>query len=173
MIDIELILLELDSIKYILDKQKANRNPNDLSRDVAGLYDDAYCLQSVKGCSDAFYATGAMSWYDHKEIEFNNFIFDQLKYTNSIIEELGLYRTRVLTLKPKTCYNFHKDNGPRIHIPLITNDDCIFIIDDKIHRFPADGNYYYVDTTKKHSAMNGSQIDRIHLVGCIHEKLLV
>ena len=42
---------------------------------------------------------------------------------------------------------------------------CFFVIDDKITRYPADGNWYIVDTTKKHTALNASWNDRIHLVG--------
>ena len=55
--------------------------------------------------------------------------------------------------------------GKRFHIPLITNDNCFFVVDDKIVRYPADGNYYIVDTTKKHTAVNASWEDRIHLIG--------
>jgi len=31
---------------------------------------------------------------------------------------------------------------------------------------PADGRYYEIDTTQKHTALNGSWEDRIHIVGC-------
>ena len=32
---------------------------------------------------------------------------------------------------------------------------------------PADGNYYEIDTTQEHTALNGSRKDRIHIVGCV------
>ena len=70
-------------------------------------------------------------------------------------------------MKPKTCYTYHKDYTKRIHIPIITNEKCMFIIDDEVVRFPADGDYYLVDTTKMHTAINASFEDRIHIVGNI------
>jgi len=70
-----------------------------------------------------------------------------------------------MNLKSKTCYTYHQDYGKRFHIPIITNDSCFFVIDDKIKRYPADGNYYIIDTTKKHTAVNASWKDRIHLIG--------
>ncbi len=70
-----------------------------------------------------------------------------------------------MKLKSKTCYSYHQDQGKRFHIPLITNDNCFFVVEDKIVRYPADGNYYIVDTTKKHTAVNASWEDRIHLIG--------
>jgi hypothetical protein len=44
----------------------------------------------------------------------------------------------------------------------------MFIIDDEVHRYPADGNSYLLDTTKPHTAINGSYEDRYHIVGCVH-----
>jgi len=41
------------------------------------------------------------------------------------------------------------------------------IIDDEIIRYSADGNYYIMDTTKMHTAVNASFEERIHIVGCI------
>jgi hypothetical protein len=162
MIDIERILLELDSIYPILKKIGKDNN-----QQIHSEYEEAFCLQSIEGCKDPYYATGSMSWYPHKESDFCNFVFPQLKYTNEVISELNLYRTRVMTLKPRSCLNFHYDNSPRIHIPLVTNDDCIFILENEILRFPADGNYYYVDTRKKHTGINASEENRIHIIGCV------
>ena len=86
---------------------------------------------------------------------------------NSIIEELNMYRTRVLVLKPKVCYSIHSDPVKRIHIPVITNENCWLIVNKEIIHLPADGRHYEIDTTQKHTALNGSWEDRIHIVGCI------
>ena len=99
-----------------------------------------------------------------KEIEFKYTLFD-LPYINSIIEEHNLYRVRLMKLKSKTCYSYHQDQCKRFHIPLITNDNCFFVIEDEIKRYPADGNYFIIDTNKKHTAVNASWDDRIHLIG--------
>lgn len=168
-IDIERILLEIDGITPLLEKLKSNRVDSDDPAAKNSYYEDAFCLQSIEGCDDPFHASGSMKWYPYKERSFSHCIFPQLKYTNKIIKDLNLYRTRILNLKSKTCLNYHCDNSPRIHIPLITNEDCFFILEDQIMRFPADGNYYYVDTRKKHTAVNASNEDRIHMVGCVRE----
>ena len=78
-----------------------------------------------------------------------------------------MYRARVMNLKSKTCYTYHKDISKRIHIPIETNKDCFIIINKEVKHYPADGNYYVVDTTQYHTALNASMLDRIHIVGAI------
>lgn len=147
-IDIERILLELESLPE---------------------YDTQIMLQYAGDNKDPFYGTGNLKDTKYWEYEYCNFLFKQLTYTNMLIDKFNMVRTRVMRMHPKTCYTYHKDHTKRLHIPLITNENCMFIIDDKIHRYPADGNYYVVDTTKKHTAVNASFEERIHIVGCLHE----
>jgi len=78
-----------------------------------------------------------------------------------------MYRTRVMRMKPKTCYTYHRDRTKRMHIPLVTNEKCMFIIDDIVYRYPANGKSYLIDTTLRHTAINASFEDRIHIVGCV------
>ena len=66
----------------------------------------------------------------------------------SIIEDLGLCRTRIMRMKSKTCLSYHYDPTPRIHIPIITNPSCFLLIDKKAHYLKANGSAYLVDTTK-------------------------
>ena len=89
-----------------------------------------------------------------------------IPYINSIIEEHDLVRTRVMHLKPKTGYYWHKDATHRIHIPVRTDPSCFLVFEDGVIHLPADGSWYDVDTTKYHSALNGSKIIRTHIVGC-------
>ena len=147
MIDIDRILVELE-----MHVPKA--------RQVA--------LQGVKGNRDPFYGVGKLSEVHHRENEFVVPNFD-MKYTNSVLEELGMFRSRLMTMCKTSCYSYHKDSTKRIHIPLITNDKCFFVIDDIVNRYPADGNYYIADTTKMHTFVNASWEDRIHIVGCTNE----
>ena len=65
-------------------------------------------------------------------------------------------------------YTYHQDTTKRIHIPLVTNDKCFFIINSIVKQYPADGNYYVVDTTQMHTAINASKKDRIHIIGVIN-----
>ena len=122
------------------------------------------CLQGTKTIKDHFVGTGKAIDLPEKEIEFTYTLFD-IPYINSIIKNFNLYRVRLMNLKGKTCYSYHKDQCKRFHIPIITNENCFFIVDEKIVRCPADGNYYIIDTTKKHTAVNASFEDRIHLIG--------
>jgi len=138
-----------------------------LEFEILPEYDTQISLQTVEGCDDYFYGTGKLTTLnDNKEKDFVIPLFD-MPYTNSIIKDLGMFRTRVMRMYSNTCYSYHKDPTMRIHIPLITNDKCFMVIDDEVIRYPADGNYYVADTTKIHTAINGSPEERIHIIGCI------
>lgn len=113
------------------------------------------------------------------DIHYKYPIFD-IPYINSIMEELGMTRTRLMKLKQKQCYTWHRDFYPRVHIPVVTDPyKCFMILQSRfdaydtgeIVRMPADGNYYFVDTTKHHTAINGSGTlkERIHIVGSTND----
>ena len=128
------------------------------------------CLQGVKGNDDPFLGCGKLKNLTFEEKAFTSFLFD-IPYTNSIISNLGLYRTRVLRLSPGQCLSYHRDPTKRIHIPLITNIKAFLIIDKEVIHLPADGNHYLIDTIQKHTAINASpehlREDRIHIVGLV------
>ena len=147
--------LDLDKIKKELE--------------ILPEFKEQIALQGTKDNLDPFYACGAEIFNNtgKREHEFNTPIFD-MPYINSIIKDLKMYRTRVMKLKPKTCYTYHQDTTKRIHIPLVTNDKCFFIINSQVKHYPADGNYYVVDTTQMHTALNASKEDRIHIIGVIN-----
>ena len=64
----------------------------------------------------------------------------------------------------KRGYSYHKDASKRLHIPLVTNEDNILLVDDVVHRLDVPGALYEVDTTKKHTALNLGWEDRVHIV---------
>jgi len=80
-----------------------------------------------------------------------------------------LYRARLMTMRPKNCYSIHSDISPRMHIAIITHPHArhIFTTPPAVRHLPADGSVWWVDTTKEHSAMNSSTIERVHLVACL------
>lgn len=80
-----------------------------------------------------------------------------------------VYRARLLTIHPRTCYSIHTDRTPRIHIAIDTHPQArfIFTTPPAFQHIPADGHVWWVDTTKEHSAMNGSLKPRIHFVACL------
>ena len=77
-----------------------------------------------------------------------------------------VYRARIMLAREKGCYSIHRDFSPRLHLPLITNTQCNFLITEPLTMFhlPADATTTWVDTTKHHTFMNGSTEKRLHLV---------
>ena len=94
------------------------------------------------------------------------FAYD-LPYTNSVLSDLKMYRSRLMKMTSKHCYSYHRDRTQRIHIPLVTNENCFFVIEDRVLRIPADGNHYLIDTRKMHTFVNASFEERLHIVGCV------
>ena len=138
-----------------------------LEAQILPKYEDQLALQKAPGSKLS--GQGTLSDLDDvTENMFTEFIYD-MSYTNSILKKHNVYRARLMKLKPRSNYTYHQDYTKRFHIPLITNDKCFFVIDEKVIRYPADGNYYIVDTTKLHTAINASTEDRIHIIGCIDE----
>lgn len=107
----------------------------------------------------------------YKERDFS--IFNQ-DLTETYIEELiqripyKLGRIRIMKMKHRSCYSVHRDSTMRTHIPLITNNQALMIWPDHdmIVHMPI-GEIYLTDTTLKHTAMNGSMEERIHIVGAL------
>lgn len=86
---------------------------------------------------------------------------------NSIMDKYGMLRTRLMQSNPKTCLTMHEDLTKRIHIPLITNPDCVMIIEDRVY-YLEPGKVYLTNTTLRHTALNASDRSRVHIVGCIY-----
>jgi hypothetical protein len=102
-----------------------------------------------------------------KNEEYWNVNLFSTPYINSIIDLYKLKRTRLMLMKPKTCYYWHNDKSKRLHIPIQTNSNCFLLVEGQQFHLPADGSSYIVDTTKKHTALNCSKENRIHLVGVL------
>lgn len=76
-------------------------------------------------------------------------------------------RTRLMRLEPRKCYTVHRDPTARWHVAIKTNQHSLFIFtkDQMVVNVPTDGHAYFLDTTREHTAMNGSpNEERIHLV---------
>lgn len=129
---------------------------------------DQICLQGVNEKSDPYYGSRSMKEVgsEFTEYDFSVNLFPDMEYTNSLIGDLGLKRTRIMRMKPKTCLSYHYDRTWRVHVPLITNSKCFLLIDGTAYHVPADGAYK-VNTTKYHTAINASFEARTHLVGIL------
>lgn len=75
-------------------------------------------------------------------------------------------RFRIMEMKGPKCYTVHTDMNPRFHYVISTDPECFFVFPDnnEIVKIPCDETIYRVDTTKKHTFVNGSRNTRIHLV---------
>ena len=100
------------------------------------------------------------TWYENVSITpyFKNTIFEE------IINKYDMVRTRLIWVKPFSCYSFHKDISPRLHLPLITNPQCFFLFKDIPVYHMSAGNLYWSDTTKAHTFINCSNKPRLHLI---------
>ncbi len=92
-------------------------------------------------------------------------------FKNTIFEELiikyNFKRTRLMWVGPYACYSIHRDETPRVHIPLITNPDCYFLFRPGQLTNLQKGYVWHVDTTKSHTFINCSDQHRLHLVGVV------
>jgi hypothetical protein len=88
------------------------------------------------------------------------------------LEEKGFYphRSRITVLDPGKSTSWHADAmkddySVRIHIPFITNPDCVFRVRDEgsVH-MPADGYAHLVDVSRMHRAYNRGESIRMHFL---------
>lgn len=81
----------------------------------------------------------------------------------SSIDDPG--EARLLKLAPSETYSAHADPDDRWHVAIITNEFCYLIDfdDSEMYHLPANGELWYMDTSKMHVAANFGPRDRIHL----------
>jgi len=122
---------------------------------------------------DLIYPSGDLTKYNLDQNDFTQ-MNDVFKGTyveevyNDISKDYDICRGRFMTLSADNrAYTYHYDVSPRLHIPLKTNEDCMFIISDEIHKAQELGCLYELDATKKHTALNLSKEPRIHFVVCL------
>lgn len=87
-------------------------------------------------------------------------VYEKLKTTYNI------GRLRLMKSIPKSCLTWHYDNSKRIHYPISTREGCLMIIENEVKYLPAN-TWWLTNTLVKHTAINASLEDRIHLVASI------
>ena len=96
------------------------------------------------------------------------------KVLNSFEDKIT--RVRLAWLSPHFKIQPHVDYDPtyitRLHIPLITNPNCLMHVfkngEERKAHFPADGKVYFLNAGLKHYASNNSDTDRLHLIVDMH-----
>jgi len=124
-----------------------------------------------------------------KNLDFNNFKFinyEMFDYYKPCIDEylkvisnyftIKDYTALLVNLKPKGMIDKHVDGGSRyfqlghrLHIPIKTNEDVFFSVNDTRENMKV-GKIYEIDNLAEHSVENHSTENRIHLIIDVFEK---
>lgn len=179
-VNYDLLMEDIDRLKvldflYDNNMQMAvqHRGPNDVD------------TQLLESCLSLVYDWGKFDQKTQDKPPLRDEILDETEFTmvcdyfsgsyvSDLIQQLksryGVFRGRFMLMGYKTCLSMHVDNTPRLHIPIITNPDCFMVVDDTVCRLEAKRTYL-VDTRLKHTAVNSSAKDRLHLVFCVANEI--
>ncbi|MGK4568589.1 aspartyl/asparaginyl beta-hydroxylase domain-containing protein [Flavobacterium sp. 3HN19-14] len=152
---------------------------NDLDKIIGGNWIDHYntFVYSGKWTSIALMSKTGKSDVINAHLEMNEElvpteILNICSYFQEILDGFLFEKTavRLLKLDIGAVVNPHKDfclgyeDGYfRLHIPIITNSEVEFILDDK-RIIMNEGECWYIDANFTHSVANRGKQDRIHLV---------
>jgi len=134
-----------------------------------GFRDNQISCQNLnENQNDWYISNGSLKLLEEQDETKYSFINKDL--SGSILEKTILkynaFRTRIMCMPPRRCYSVHSDLTKRIHIPVITNDQCWMVWPLEGFCFQLlQGRVYMTDTTKQHSFFNGHEtLNRIHIV---------
>ena len=151
------------------------------------LYSNAICLNYDAKELDEWFGGNVRGKYwtkpdsSFEEMEREPYI-DESRYTlfneklndtyfkyvyDKINEFFEIGRCRVIKMPQRTTLSWHRDPEKRLHIAIKTNHGARMFIEHTGYHIPADGNIYVTDNTKYHTAINGGEEDRIHLVATV------
>lgn len=97
--------------------------------------------------------------------EFTGTYFEHVH--SEIAKRFPIGRTRILSKGLYNCNSWHRDPEPRLHIPVITNPGSLFVVNHHVTHLPADGSVYFTDTRAYHTALNGGETRRVHIVAAL------
>ncbi len=103
--------------------------------------------------------------YSEVRPEFEDTYFAHVH--TELSKHFTLGRMRLLAKDPYNCNSWHRDPEPRLHVPIYTNGGAIMMINQHCTHLPADGSVYFTDTRGYHSAINGGEHRRVHLVAAV------
>jgi hypothetical protein len=129
------------------------------------------CQSMNESTEDFETGIGSIDDLEHKNEELYKFIQPMLKgsYLEQIISKHNAFRTRILKLTPRSCYSIHRDPTPRIHIPIVTNEQSWMIWPKNSYCINLKKGFVYsTDTRSFHTFLNGDKkLERIHIVMAI------
>ena len=86
---------------------------------------------------------------------------------NVLSKRYQLGRVRILKKEPRSTLSWHRDPEPRLHIPIFTNLGSRIVVKDEAIHMPADGSVWIINATQYHTAFNGGEEDRVHIVATL------
>jgi hypothetical protein len=114
-----------------------------------------------------------MSYSDPSQHEFvNTFFLEKMHYLPHVLSwfQCPLKSVRLMKLSAGSVIKKHTDldlsaeyGEARLHIPIITNDDVHFYVNDN-EVIMTEGECWYLRLSDPHNVDNKSNVDRIHLV---------
>jgi hypothetical protein len=107
----------------------------------------------------------------HENYErFSTYIEEVISMAADRIGKTKVQQAMLTKLNANTVIPRHKDVGPitakthRIHVPVITNTQCIFTVENESKNLEA-GHIWIIDNVGRyHSVENKGQQDRVHLI---------
>tara|TARA_A100001201_G_C4090351_1_gene201849 strand:- start:1135 stop:1722 length:588 start_codon:yes stop_codon:yes gene_type:complete len=85
---------------------------------------------------------------------------------NELKKHCKVGRVRLMKMVPDRVLPWHFDYNDRYHYPIKTQIGCNLMIENECLNIPQD-EWWWTQTTKWHSAMNGSNDFRVHIVAII------
>lgn len=162
----------------------------DFLTEIHDIIQDAEYMSSVINapCRVSFYITEHRSWDQMKLpvlVENNRFkcigpkpnahiyhckykVSKERPLISSLIKKYNLERFVIALATPGFQMPWHTDyfGGQRIHIPIITNEQCFIETKDNKEHCKV-GSVYVLDTNVLHTACNLGNTNRLHLIGDI------
>jgi hypothetical protein len=139
--------------------------------DLVGFEKNQIICQSLEPQAEDWHC-GIGSIEELEEKEEKRYCYLNSKLENSILGELikkhNGFRTRIMLMPPRQCYSIHADPTPRLHIPIVTNDQCWMVWPQHNTCKQLQSNLvHWTDTRKAHTFVNGGTENRIHIVMCV------
>ena len=107
----------------------------------------------------------------HENYEtFSDHLIDVIKTVSLQFGSIDIKQAMLTRLRSRTEIKRHKDVGPitqkthRIHVPILTNEDCIFTIENESRNLKSSEIWLIDNTGRYHSVINNGTSDRVHLI---------
>ncbi len=181
-IDVESYPIVFDKLKlkmelgFLLKKYPWHPHSNQLSLVHTGEYDDpadqiydgigSIIKPGLDNRLNRVYQEGKeKEKFTHLHPAVKNTYFEFVINKVREFSEKPIGRIRLMMLRSKTCYSWHKDDDLiRYHVPIITNPRCFIVTEHGLYTMETEGKLYSLVSTAMHTAMNASQDDRVHLL---------